>query len=148
MTLTVGKMLLHVEEIGDFRAAPAVDALVVIADDAEIAMLAGERMDEIELGGVGVLIFVHHDVTILRAAGFEGVGMFGEQLQREENQVVEIHGVAGVQGGFVLRADVLGQRGDAGIGKRGGVGAAVLVTAQQAREWRRDRSFRLWRRCG
>ena len=32
------KMFLHVEQVGDFRAAPAVDALVVIADDAQVPM--------------------------------------------------------------------------------------------------------------
>ncbi len=60
-----------------------------------------ERVDEFELRGVRVLIFVHHDVTIFRAAGFERVGMLAEQPQREQNQIVEIHGVAGVQRGFV-----------------------------------------------
>ena len=68
-------MLFHVEQVGDFRAAPAVNALVVIADHAEVAMLLRERVDELELRGVGVLIFVHHHVAIFRAAGFERVGM-------------------------------------------------------------------------
>jgi len=33
------EMLFHVEQVGDLRPTPAVDALIVIADHAEIAML-------------------------------------------------------------------------------------------------------------
>ena len=106
-------MFFQVQQVGDFRAAPAVDALVVIADHAKIPVLLRERVDQLELRGVGVLIFVHHDVLIFGAAGGERVGMLAEQPQREQNQIVEIHGVAGVQRGFVALGDVLRQRADA-----------------------------------
>ena len=39
--LDLGKMLFQFEQVGNFRAAPAVDALVVIADDAKIPVLLG-----------------------------------------------------------------------------------------------------------
>ena len=61
------------------RAAPAVDALVVIAHDAEVAMLAGQRVDQLELGGVGVLVFIHHHVAVLGAAGFQRVGVLARR---------------------------------------------------------------------
>ena len=71
-----GVMFLHVEQVGDFRAAPAVDALIIVADHAEVPMFAREQMDELELGGVGILVFVHHHVTIFPGAtGFERLGM-------------------------------------------------------------------------
>ncbi len=127
-----GKMFFHVEQVGNFRAAPAVNALVVIADDAEIAMFLREQVDEFELRGVGVLVFVDHDVAIFRAAGFERVRMFLEQPQREQDQIVEIDGVAGVQGGFVAFANVLGHGANAFIAERRGAFAAVFVAAQQA----------------
>ena len=101
------------EQVGDFRAAPAVNALVIVADHAEIPMLFRQRMNEFKLRGVRVLILVHHDVLIFRAAGFERVGMLAEQPQREQNQIVEVHGIAGVQRGFVTLGDVLRQRADA-----------------------------------
>ena len=56
--------------------------------------------------------------------------MFAEKPQREQNQVVEIHGVAGVQGGFVTLADMLGQCADAFVGKSCRAFAAVLELAQ------------------
>ena len=40
-----GKMLFHVEQVGDLRPAPAVDALIIIAHDAEVAMFLSERLE-------------------------------------------------------------------------------------------------------
>ena len=95
------EMFFQVEQVADFSTAPAVNTLVVVAHHAEIPVLGGEGMNELELCGVGVLIFVRHHVTIFGAARFEHVRMFVEQPQREQDEIVEVHGVAGVQGGFV-----------------------------------------------
>ena len=65
------KMLLHVQEIRDFGAAPAIDALVVIAYDAQVAVFLRKGIDEFELRRVGVLILVHHHVAVFLAAGFQ-----------------------------------------------------------------------------
>jgi hypothetical protein len=105
--LHLGEMLFEVEQVGDLRAAPAVDALVVVADDAEVAMHLRQRVDEFKLRAVRVLILVRHHVAILGAAGFQRVGMLAEQPEREQNQIVEVHGIAGVEGGFVTLGDVL-----------------------------------------
>ena len=135
--LGLREMLLHVEQVGYLRAAPAVDALVVIADDAQVAMLAGQGLDELELRGVGVLVFVHHHVAVFGAAGFQRLGMLLEEPEREQDQVVEIHGIAGAQGGFVAGPDVLRHRADAGIAEDRGALAAVAESAQQAEDRRR-----------
>ncbi len=42
-------MFFQVEQVGDLRAAPAVDALVVVAHHAEVAMLQRQRVDELKL---------------------------------------------------------------------------------------------------
>ena len=78
-------MLLQIEQIGDLGATPSVDALVVIADDAKIAMALGESVHQFELSRVGVLIFIHHHVSIFSAARFEGLCMLAEQPQRQQN---------------------------------------------------------------
>ena len=69
--------------------------------------------------------------------------MLVEQPQRQQNQIVEIHRVAGAQGGFVARADVFGQRADARIRKRRRAFAAVLELAQQRENRRRVGLFAL-----
>ena len=132
--LGLREVLLHVEQVGDLRAAPAVDALVIIADDAEVAMLAGQGLNELELGGVGVLVFIDHHVTVFGAAGFQRLGMLLEEPEREQDQIVEIHGIAGAQGGFVAGTDVLGHRADAGVAETRGPLAAIAKPAEQAED--------------
>ena len=41
------------------------DALVVVADDAEVSVLPGQTINQLELRVVGVLILIHHDVAKL-----------------------------------------------------------------------------------
>ena len=57
--------------------------------------------------------------------------MLAEEPQRQQNQIVEVHGIAGVQGGFVTLSDVFGQRADAWIAKDAVAAfAAVFELAQ------------------
>ncbi len=95
-------------------------------------MLLRQGMHELELGGVGVLVFVHHHIAIAGATGLERLGMLGKEPQGEQDQIVEIHGVAGAQRGFVPGPDMLGHRADAFIGENGRTLAAILEPAQQA----------------
>ena len=83
--LDLGKMLFHVEQVRNFGSAPAINALVIITDHAQIAMLARQRMNKFELGGVRILIFIHHHVTVFALASFERLGMFGEETQCEQD---------------------------------------------------------------
>ena len=62
-----GKSLLEVEDVPDVGAAPAVDGLVVVAHDAEVAVAAGEQLHELVLRAVGVLVLVDEDVLELAA---------------------------------------------------------------------------------
>ena len=58
----VGIVVLEVEDVADVGLPPAVDRLIGIADDEEIAVLAGQRGDEHVLDAVGVLVLVDQDV--------------------------------------------------------------------------------------
>ena len=128
--LDLGKMLLQVQQIGHLRSAPAVNALVIIADDAKVAMFLGERMDQFKLGGVGVLIFVHHHILIFFAAGGQCVGMPAKKPEGQQNQIVKIHGVASVQGGFIFLGNMQGQRAHIRIAKHAGRRPGILEFAQ------------------
>ena len=57
--LRVGVVALELEDVADVGAAPGVDALVVVADHGEVAVLAGEQVGQAVLGVVGVLVLVH-----------------------------------------------------------------------------------------
>ena len=56
--------------------------------------------------------------------------MLAEQAQRQQDQIVEIHRVAGVQRGFIALGNMLGQCANAFITEDFGVLAAVLELAQ------------------
>ena len=64
-----GKVLFKIEDIARISAAPAIDRLIIITDHAEVVPLAGEPLHQGELGDVGILILINHDVlkTILVA---------------------------------------------------------------------------------
>ena len=87
--------------------ARALDkALVVVADDRDVAVLAGDQLEPAVLGVVGVLVLVDEDVA---ECGCVALADLGEQLHhvdRAHEQVVEVHRVHAVQLGLVHAIDV------------------------------------------
>ena len=83
---------LEVEDVPDVRPAPAVDRLVVVADDREVAVLRGERLDPQVLRPVRVLVLVDVQVApaILVAGSTSGASV--EEPDGGEQQVVEVEG--------------------------------------------------------
>ncbi len=59
----VGPVALEVEDVAQVRAAPRVDRLVVVADDAQVAVLRRERPDPQVLRPVRVLVLVDVEVA-------------------------------------------------------------------------------------
>ena len=62
----------EVEDAAHVGAAEAVDRLVGVADDREVAAVAGERPQQRDLAGVGVLVLVDEDVAELARAARRG----------------------------------------------------------------------------
>src|SRR5690606_32812609 len=77
--------------------APAVVGLVVDALGSECAARADQQSHQFVLGVVGVLVFVHQQVTnaVLPLVAHLGIGL--QQLHRQGDQVVEIHRAVGAQ---------------------------------------------------
>ena len=108
------KVLLKVQDVGDVGTAPAVDRLVVVAHDHQVAVLGGEQVGDLVLHVVGVLVLVDADVAEALLVLLQHVGVVAQKLQRTHQQVVEVHGVGGAQallelqvhagGLFLLRA--------------------------------------------
>ena len=96
--MRVGKILVEVEDVPDVGAAPAVDRLVVVADDADVAVLAGEQLHELVLRAVGVLVLVDEDVAGTSAGtSRSSLRILGEHAHGQHEQVVEVHGVRDAQ---------------------------------------------------
>ena len=92
--------------VGHRDRRPLDEALIVIPDHREVAVLAGQQLEQAVLGVVGVLVLVDEDVA-------EGGGVAGADLGEEledvdgpDEEVVEVHRVHAVQVALVELVDV------------------------------------------
>ena len=130
----------EVADAVDLGAAERVDRLVGVADDDEVAAAAGEELEQLLLGGVGVLVLVdEHDRPGL-AFFFEELLVGAEEVDGGSYQLGGVEGGSlGPQcgDGFVLPCELGG--GDpvvalvvsAELGKRGWVDAALGCSEQE-----------------
>ena len=89
----IRKVRLEFQNVRRLRAAPAVDGLVVVAHDRDVALLVGEQRDEVELQAVRVLEFVHHDVAELPLPALAHIAVLAKQPHREQEQIIKVHRV-------------------------------------------------------
>ena len=107
--LRVRVVALEIEDVADVRAAPAEDALVVVADDREVLPEAGEVSQQNVLRSVGVLIFVDQDVLVALLPFLQSLIARLEQPADQQQEVVEVDRVVLAQQRVVALPD---QRGD------------------------------------
>ena len=135
--LELRKIHRQLPQVIERGAAPAVDALVVVAHSGEagvgLAGVAHQQLEQVVLRGVGVLVFVHQHIGQCLLPFGAHVGVVLQKFQRQADQVVKVHALVGQQPLFValhhhggaavaLVARRLRQRG-------GGVQALVLPQA-------------------
>ena len=77
-------------EVGTARAPELVDGLVVVRDDEQVAMTGDERLDELGLRVVGVLVLVHHHVADAIGDRAAHRRVLADQALRVEDAVVEV----------------------------------------------------------
>ncbi len=83
----------ELEDAAHVGAAERVDALVGVTDDDQVAAVAGDRLQQPDLGGVGVLVLVDVDRLELTAElGADVVGLGEQDRAVDELGVVE-HGL-------------------------------------------------------
>ena len=87
-------VLLEVEDVLHISPAPTVDALIRIADDADVFEFVGQQLHQLVLGVVGILILVHVDVMEFILVVGQRFWVFLEQLDRQHDQVIKIHRLA------------------------------------------------------
>ena len=95
--LRAGKVFLKAQDVVDFRAAPAVDRLVIVADATDVATLLCEQPQPQILRDVGVLIFVHQHIFEAFLIFGEDFGMLLKDAQSFEQQIAEIDRVQNFQ---------------------------------------------------
>ncbi len=110
----LGIIPLKRKDVSDVGPAKSVNTLRVVADDAQVFVLAGEKPGHDVLGVIRVLILVDVDVFPAVAVFLEHVRMLVEKADRLDEQVVEIQRVRPAQHLFVRlvqrRGTILRQR--------------------------------------
>ena len=97
------EVLLELEDVRDVRAAPAVDRLVRVAHDEDVARLRGKRCRDHELRVVRVLVLVDEHPLVPRLQRPEHLGVVLQQERDLQQQIIEIHGIRAGQHRFVGR---------------------------------------------
>lgn len=96
-----GEILQEALDVFHLRAAPAVDRLVIVADDHHVAVAARQQADPGVLDAVGILEFVHQHVGETLAVVVEDMRLVQPQLVRAQQQLGEIH-QPGAIAGFLI----------------------------------------------
>ena len=93
----VGEVLREIQDVVDVRAAPGVDALVLVAHHKEVAVRFAQAPGNQVLRPVGVLILVDENVAVAPLVLFPGVGKILQDTHGQHQQVVKVHRVGLVQ---------------------------------------------------
>ena len=88
------KALVEIEQVLHVGPAPSVDGLIGIADDEQVAMIAGKHLHELVLKPIDVLELVDHDVFEPFLPFETQVLAPTEDLEREYDQVVVVEAEA------------------------------------------------------
>ena len=88
-----GKVFFKIENVADVGTAKGVDTLIIVTDDTEVFIAAGQQFEELVLHRVGVLIFVNHLVDKALLIVHQQRALSFEQTHRQEQQIVKINGI-------------------------------------------------------
>jgi hypothetical protein len=91
--LRLRKILLKVEDIPHLRPSPAIDGLVIITDGTEVSVVFNHPFDQMVLDQVGILEFIHHDITTEVLIEAQALGETFEKNRYKEEEIPEIESV-------------------------------------------------------
>ena len=93
----LAKILFEIEDVAEIRAAPFVNRLVGVTDDGNVSVRLGKPPNQQVLRPVGVLVLVdHHILELVRIELAHLLRRF-EQLDRLQQEIVEIQRVGVLQ---------------------------------------------------
>ena len=99
-------LLFKIQDILDRRTAEFIDALVIVADHADVPPAAREQRRETVLEVVRILIFVDKHILEFALPVFAHVLKVREELDGVEDDIVKIHRAGGEQAPPVLGVDL------------------------------------------
>ena len=99
-------LLFKIQDVCDIRTAELVDALVIVADDADVSLLPHELLHQKVLQPVRVLILVDEHIAELAAVVVAHLALLLQQSDRVEDDVVKVERVRLGQTVHVARIDL------------------------------------------
>ncbi len=100
-----GEVAVEVLDVAIIRAAPLIDRLVGIADGKDAVRIPGQLPQEAILRGVGVLELIDEDMLVAALILGQHVRPLVEQQHHLHQQIVEVHGVVGLERRLVVLID-------------------------------------------
>jgi hypothetical protein len=88
------EVTLELQDVPHVRTAERVDGLVVISHDTQVAARTRQHPRHLELHGVGILVFIDHEVMPPLPQRLPHLLLGAQQLHGEQQQVVEVDGAA------------------------------------------------------
>ncbi len=98
-----GKVFLKAQDIAHFRAAPAIDRLVIIAHTADVFVPTRKQTQPKILRYVGVLILVHQHIFKPALIEREHIVMLLKNTHHMQKQIAKIRCIQLSQAGLILR---------------------------------------------
>ena len=89
----VGELLFESQNVFNSRPPETVDTLIIVPHNAEIAAAMGQQGDQLILGVVGVLIFVHQDIAKPVLILFQFFRELAEQFNGQINDIIKVQRV-------------------------------------------------------
>ena len=102
-----GEVVKEALNVLDLRAAPAIDRLIVIADDHHLAGIARQQADPGVLNVVGILEFIDEDIGEALAVVLQDMRFVQPQLVGAQQQLGEVHQPGAVAGFLIGLIDLL-----------------------------------------
>ena len=99
-------VLLKVHDVPHICAAPAVDRLVSIANDTDIAMLCGKQLGDCILCAVRILILIHKNVLELLLVLRPQFLILRKEFHRQHQQIIKIQCIVLLQLGLIECIDL------------------------------------------
>ncbi len=137
-----GKSFFEAQDVVHFRAAPAINRLVVIANAADILQFAlwplRQQTQPHILRRVGVLILIDEDIAETLVVFLQYIRVLSEHIDRMQQKVAEVAGIerlqAGLIGGIEFAALAVGEGAGIALGNLGRAETLVLPGIDHPRE--------------
>ncbi len=89
--------MLEVQDVPDISRPPAIDALILVADDAQVTTLLRQEFDDLILRDVGVLELVNQHILEALLIVLQDRRRLPEEAHRHQQQVVEVERAVAAQ---------------------------------------------------